>query len=116
MKYLDAFLSEHHTPAVGTTYKTYKTRTCVPLGGRIRTDLTPEPPTEPTKPPPAFPEPPDDWTPAIPDRSVWRSVLATWGIPERQAWGELANRYEAEGLAWDAAEWRAFREVDRPDD
>lgn len=109
MKYLHAFLASHSV--VEDTGRTGKTQTCVPMGGLIPENLTPQAPAKPAEPPPAFPEPPDDWAPAVPDRSVWRSVLATWSIPERQRWGELANRYEAEGQAWDAAEWRAFREL-----
>jgi hypothetical protein len=43
-------------------------------------------------------------------------VIAGWSIPERQRWGELANRYEDEGLSWDGAEWKAFREITGEDE
>lgn len=69
-----------------------------------------EPPADQPDPAPAGGEGPADAPspPAIPDRSVWRSVLATWPIPDRQRWGEMANAYEAQGDAWNEAEWKAF--------
>jgi hypothetical protein len=64
----------------------------------------PAAPTEPTK-----PTPPN--SAAIPDRSAWRSQVADWPIPSRQAWGERANALEDAGLSWNEAEWQAFQEL-----
>jgi hypothetical protein len=48
---------------------------------------------------------------SIPDRSVWRSVVATWDIPRRQQWADRAEQYQVEGAPWNVAEWKAFNEV-----
>src|SRR5262245_19995452 len=48
---------------------------------------------------------------AIPDRSVWRAVVATWDIPRRQAWADRAERYQLDGKGWREAEWLAFHDV-----
>jgi hypothetical protein len=34
--------------------------------------------------------------------------LASWPIERRQRWGEMANQFEDQGLAWNEAERRAF--------
>lgn len=47
----------------------------------------------------------------IPDRSVWRSVVATWGIPMRQKWADLAEANQVAGDPWNVAEWKAYLEV-----
>ncbi len=63
---------------------------------RPNQDLAPEPPRT------------DD---AIPDRAVWRAVLATWSDAERERWGLRTAALEDQGLAWNVAEWRAFLEI-----
>jgi hypothetical protein len=57
------------------------------------------------------PPPPPEPVEAIPDRSFWRSILATLPDDVRLRWGILANQLCDEGLLWNVAEWRAFREV-----
>ncbi len=48
----------------------------------------------------------------MPDSLPWRAKLATWPIPDRQAWGERANALEVEqGMHWKTAERQAFDEV-----
>jgi hypothetical protein len=70
---------------------------------------------------PADPSPrPDTYAEALtkltkpPDRSVWRSVVATWPIPERQEWADRAELHQAAGDPWNVAEWKAFQEMTRP--
>jgi hypothetical protein len=46
----------------------------------------------------------------IPDRSVWRTEVATWTIARRQAWADRAEAYQAAGEPWNVAEWQSFRE------
>jgi hypothetical protein len=41
----------------------------------------------------------------------WPYNLARWPIPDRQRWGELANRIEAAGVNWREAERRAYEIV-----
>src|SRR3954470_6260602 len=52
------------------------------------TDTYPIGPAEPAKPAP------------IPDRSVWRSVVAGWPIARRQEWADLAERHQVDGKGW----------------
>jgi hypothetical protein len=56
----------------------------------------------------AYPEAPAEPAKPIPDRSVWRSVVATWDIPQRQRWGDLAEEHQVAGKGWQEAEWLAF--------
>ena len=44
----------------------------------------------------------------IPDPTVWRSMVATWAIPKRQAWADRAESHQAAGKGWKEAEWLAF--------
>jgi len=44
----------------------------------------------------------------IPDPTVWRSMVATWAIPKRQAWADRAESHQAAGKSWKEAEWLAF--------
>lgn len=55
----------------------------------------------------------DDASILIPDRSVWRSVVATWDIPRRQEWADRAEQLQRAGKPWDLAEWQAFVELER---
>lgn len=44
---------------------------------------------------------------------VWREIVATWPVPWRERWGELAGALEVEeGLGWQEAEELAFHQVD----
>lgn len=96
MKYLTAFLAEYKN---APTYGTYETRTCVVRRGETPAYVSPGLPTEPTKP----------IADAIPDRSVWRSVVAGWSLPKRQAWADATAALEAQGMPWNVAEWQAFQ-------
>jgi hypothetical protein len=49
---------------------------------------------------------------AIPDPSVWRSILARWPDDHRLRWGLLANELEeVHGMKFPASEWQAFQET-----
>jgi hypothetical protein len=51
----------------------------------------------------------DDWAASLGHRRP--ASLARWPIPDCQRWGELANRFEAEGVNWREAERRAYEIV-----
>jgi len=58
----------------------------------------------------ALDAPSDDPDP-IPDRSVWRSILATWPDDRRLRWGLRANQLEDLDHPWNVAEFMAFQET-----
>jgi hypothetical protein len=43
-----------------------------------------------------------------PSLDSWRSLLPYFPAPTRKRWGELANQFEAEGVAFPESEYRAF--------
>jgi hypothetical protein len=47
----------------------------------------------------------------IPDRRIWRSVVAIWPIERRQEWADLAEGNQKAGKGWKEAEWAAYRKV-----
>src|SRR4051794_12422520 len=106
MNYIGFFLEKISPHETGAPYKTYETP------DSNSPDSSPGRPTKPTKPgfvgfvgtprqemseittcPEGDPE-------EIPDRSVWRSVVAGWPIAPRQEWADLAERHQVNGRGW----------------
>jgi hypothetical protein len=114
MRYMQAFLSQFPECSPGPSYKTYETPGEVPVEGDAKNAHTcPDHPTKPTK--PSFvgfvgTSHQENGT-CIPDRSVWRSEVATWDIPRRQRWADLAESHQDSGDPWNVAEWKAFQDV-----
>jgi hypothetical protein len=73
-----------------------------------------EPPLQGTSCPPtvAGPPIPVEWQGAHLD-GHWRPAIACWPIAWRQLWADRTDVHEAEGCAWNAAEYRAWRETIR---
>jgi hypothetical protein len=113
VNYIAHFLEEIAPRETGTPYKTYETP------GSKSGDSCSNHPTKPTKPgfvgfvgtggqeTPEITAGPE----GIPDRSIWRSVVATWPIERRQKWADLAEGNQEAGMAWKEAEWAAYRKV-----
>jgi hypothetical protein len=58
----------------------------------------------------AGPPVPSEWHGAPLD-GHWRDAIAWWPIPWRQKWADRAAAHQAAGIAWDVAEYWAWRET-----
>src|SRR5262245_49904351 len=107
VNYLDAFLAKFSVP-IAVPCKTPETNETLD-GASTQSQSAEEfsylygDPAKPSK--PSKPQPP------IPDRSVWRAVVATWDMPRRQAGADRAERYQLDGKGWREAEWQALHDA-----